>query len=759
MAFRGHLSRERRILEGNGSVGRTKLALIVVGVSLLAGSAYAQSASREDSLSNILLAAAPSPPLTPHVPATQQSESDADRVHAAALFAEGRLFFQREQFERALQKFERAYRYSHARTLVCEEIIPLAYRIGRYGEALRYLRVADESVDVDPFVMRRLAIAFTEQGQLQNAAWLYRRILRDFPEASETLGSANNTRFVTQFELGRLYFLMERYDEAAELFALIAEAVDSPDQSGIEQEAIEAVLERPDITYVVFAESFLHANQLDKAKVYFERAYEQSNDDAVLQFELARVAAAKEDFELAEQHLNRYIEANATDAGAQPYFLLRMIYRATRGEESVADNAFIERMKLLFVDDDDDISMGYVLAEQLVEERRLDEAMTLYNKLVRREPLLEAFQGFGQISLLQEQPSAFLSAAIKIVTGTGEYDSVQPLLRRAVDSPDFAASVIKLAMDSTGKPSNEERLKCLVAAQLAVLVNQIDSANVLFKRAAAMGMAERADVYSMWNAAMIEADRMDVAIKVLNEAIELEVDSTRDAEWHFYQSGLLAAVGDNQSAMTSAELCAKLGEGSPQLETRDAWISYVCDQIDRSRLGYIRFLNKWSDNYQSDEIRSYARDAYLTLSSVCTELGKSDEAVECLERVLDEFPGDIGAMNDLGYLWAVKNVHLQRAHRMITKAVTAEPQNAAYRDSLGWVLYRLGRYEEAVKELRLASASEVPDPIVLDHLGDALLAAGNRDDAVAIWQQAIKSVDANSIFYTQLKSKIKRPAE
>ncbi len=740
-------------------MGRTKLALIIVGVSLIAGSAHAQPARREDSLTQILVAATPSPPLTPHVPSVQRSESDADRVHGAALFAEGRLFFQRDQFERALQKYERAYRYSHAKMVVCEEIIPLAYRIGRYGEALRYLQVADESVEVDPFVMRRLAIAFTEQGQLQNAAWLYRRILQEFPDPSETLDSANNTRFVTQFELGRLYFLMERYDEAAELFALIAEAIDSPDKSGIEQESINAILERPEITYVVFAESFLHANRLAKAKVYFERAYQQSDNAPILQFELARVAAANEDYELAEQHLNRYIEANATDAGAQPYFLLRRIYRATRGEEPVADKAFIERMKSLFVDDDDDISIGYVLAEQLVEENRLAEAVTLYHKLVRREPLLEAFQGFGRIALLQKQPREFVSAALKIVRGTGEFDSVEPLLRQAATSPEFATSVIALALDSTGPSSNEERLKCLVAAQLAVFANQFEPANALFKRAAAMGMAERAEVYSMWNAAMIEIDRMDVAIQVLNEAIELEVDSTRDAEWHFYKSGLLAAIGENPSAMESAELCAKLGEGSPQLETRDAWIAYVCDQIDHSRLGYIRFLNKWSDNYESDEVRSFVRDAYLTLSTVCTELGKSDDAVECLERVLDEFPDDIGAMNDLGYLWAVNNEHLQRAHQMITTAVIAEPQNAAYRDSLGWVLYRLGRYEEAVTELRLASASEVPDPIVLDHLGDALMASGSRDEAVAIWQRAIESVDADSIFYTQLQSKIKRQAE
>ncbi len=75
-------------------------------------------------------------------------------------------------------------------------------------------------------------------------------------------------------------------------------------------------------------------------------------------------------------------------------------------------------------------------------------------------------------------------------------------------------------------------------------------------------------------------------------------------------------------------------------------------------------------------------------------------------------------MNDLGYLWADENRHLSRAMKMIRKAVEAEPDNGAYRDSLGWVLYRLGRYEEAIAELEKA-AERQPDGVIFDHLGDA----------------------------------------
>ena len=67
---------------------------------------------------------------------------------------------------------------------------------------------------------------------------------------------------------------------------------------------------------------------------------------------------------------------------------------------------------------------------------------------------------------------------------------------------------------------------------------------------------------------------------------------------------------------------------------------------------------------------------------------------------------------------------------MIRQAVDAEPDNMAYRDSLGWVLFRLGKYPEAVAELEKAAAGKKPDGVVLDHLGDAYRKAGQRDKAV-----------------------------
>jgi predicted Zn-dependent protease len=115
--------------------------------------------------------------------------------------------------------------------------------------------------------------------------------------------------------------------------------------------------------------------------------------------------------------------------------------------------------------------------------------------------------------------------------------------------------------------------------------------------------------------------------------------------------------------------------------------------------------------------------------------------------VLDEFPDDVGAHNDLGYLYADQNKRPERALRMTQKAVAAEPKNSAYRDSLGWAYFRLGRFNEAVAELKHAlTLEDATDGVLFDHLGDALSKTGDAAGAKDAYQKARQS--------TRLKNKV-----
>jgi Tfp pilus assembly protein PilF len=75
---------------------------------------------------------------------------------------------------------------------------------------------------------------------------------------------------------------------------------------------------------------------------------------------------------------------------------------------------------------------------------------------------------------------------------------------------------------------------------------------------------------------------------------------------------------------------------------------------------------------------------------------------------------------------------------MIRKAVSASPESAAYLDSMGWVMYKLGEFPQAAQLLEKATA--LPggkDAVLFDHLGDALWRADRKADAAAKWRESL----------------------
>lgn len=109
-------------------------------------------------------------------------------------------------------------------------------------------------------------------------------------------------------------------------------------------------------------------------------------------------------------------------------------------------------------------------------------------------------------------------------------------------------------------------------------------------------------------------------------------------------------------------------------------------------------------------------------------LGRFDEAEAAFLEILEAEPNDAAAANYLGYLWADRGVRLDEALDLINRAVTAEPENPAYLDSLGWVHYRLGSLAEAERWLRRAVEIDSSDGTLLAHLGEVLLARGEVEE-------------------------------
>ena len=128
-------------------------------------------------------------------------------------------------------------------------------------------------------------------------------------------------------------------------------------------------------------------------------------------------------------------------------------------------------------------------------------------------------------------------------------------------------------------------------------------------------------------------------------------------------------------------------------------------------------------------------DVLYLLSGLYLQNEQKGVAEQVLRQLLAVDPTHAGAANDLGYFLTEEGRDLTEAERLIRRAVDAEPFNSSFLDSMGWVLYKLGRFAEAQKYLERAAGAEA-DPVVLNHLGDDQYRLGDKDAASKSWKQA-----------------------
>ncbi len=131
-------------------------------------------------------------------------------------------------------------------------------------------------------------------------------------------------------------------------------------------------------------------------------------------------------------------------------------------------------------------------------------------------------------------------------------------------------------------------------------------------------------------------------------------------------------------------------------------------------------------------------------------------AMEKMIQLIELNPNHANALNFVGYSWADDNVKLQQAFDYIRKALDLKPDSGYILDSLGWVYYRLGEYENALIHLKKAVELEPDDPHIVDHLGDVYIQLGNSDLALHFYQKALEKLQENDTLGSSLKSKIKK---
>ncbi len=162
----------------------------------------------------------------------------------------------------------------------------------------------------------------------------------------------------------------------------------------------------------------------------------------------------------------------------------------------------------------------------------------------------------------------------------------------------------------------------------------------------------------------------------------------------------------------------------------------------------MRDVKRWDDANEvlTQANRKFENDADLLYEQSMTaeKLNRMEEMERLLRRVIEIKPDHHHAYNALGYSLADRNMRLPEAKLLIQKALALSPGEPFITDSLGWVEYRLGNRDEALRLLRGAYKSR-PDPEIAAHLGEVLWSMGQKDEARRIWREGRQRDNANDV--------------
>jgi tetratricopeptide (TPR) repeat protein len=183
---------------------------------------------------------------------------------------------------------------------------------------------------------------------------------------------------------------------------------------------------------------------------------------------------------------------------------------------------------------------------------------------------------------------------------------------------------------------------------------------------------------------------IDEAIKLLQTHTAAEADGS--PLFHALLSSLYQAKGENNKALTLMEAA----------------------------------INIYPDNHQ----------LLFEYGLVLEKNGMYEQAINIMEKVLVLQPDHAEALNYIGYTWADKNIHLKKALEYILRANTLKPDNGFIIDSLGWVYFRLGDFQKAVRELERSLELISNDPHIYDHLGDVYRSLERFPEAREVYRKA-----------------------
>ncbi|HOW68329.1 MAG TPA: tetratricopeptide repeat protein [Candidatus Paceibacterota bacterium] len=204
---------------------------------------------------------------------------------------------------------------------------------------------------------------------------------------------------------------------------------------------------------------------------------------------------------------------------------------------------------------------------------------------------------------------------------------------------------------------------------------------------------------------------------------------------HYELAGLQITLNKPQAALELLETARKKFQTNFVMELYTALAYNRLKQYDEA----LKYLTAAEGLAKANDPKRLNEIFYFQLGATHERRGDLEQAERCFHKCLELDPENAEAMNYLGYMWADKGIKLEEARGWIERALKLEPNNPAYLDSLGWVLFRQNKPRAALKYLQKAiQLLEEPDATIQDHLGDVYQALGQLDKARECWRESLK---------------------
>lgn len=474
-----------------------------------------------------------------------------------------------------------------------------------------------------------------------------------------------------------------------------------------------------------------------------------------INWNICEMAYAQEKWADAMEALDTYLQFSSTDVA--PYErkadLLRKLGR---------DKDVLPTLRKFAAREEYQLGVQLLLAKELSKDPRTRrEAEKLYETLLSRQIHTDIYRGVFKLYQSEDRMSKVLDLLDDVVrkglskegeARIDERESAQERFRAMVavlrNDPALVSALLPVSLEELQRGDKRTIDTWVFLGRLAAHAKQLDKAEIYFRQCLVnVPPDSEYKVYSGLLEVLRLQKKYEEVIKVCEEALHGKRPArfTNAVMFHSTLATAHAELGDFPAAIKAADSAVKLSAEDPKVRAR-------CHKAEiLSRAGrHDEAIKECQETLKEFPRADAVRSVRYALSNAYSTQGDYAKSEEQLRLILEVDPSAPLANNNLGYQLAERNVKLEEAEKLIRRAIEQdrinrkdpdeESENAAYLDSLGWVLFRKGELNEARECLEKACAlpDGADDPTVWDHLGDVFAKLNDMARAKVAWQTALK---------------------